>query len=147
MLSIRLKPGVSAFNSELRVIACKHLDGRVEAIAASWVILDPLPFFSERFSQKRDALRKRALPDERIGPELLHQFVLAHNVTAVGNENQQRVKYLRWERYNFAIAIQEPVGSIQAEGSKLVHISALASHTPSEILHQSTIFRLAKAER
>src|SRR5262249_37742415 len=51
-----------------------------------------------RAAQLRDVLRQVALLDEGVGPERLHQLVLAHHPSAVFDQHEQGVEDLRWQR-------------------------------------------------
>ncbi len=86
---------------------CYHR--RDEAIALAWNRLDhpfsvTLPL--QHLAQSGDVHRKVRLLDEGVGPDLLQQFVLGDEMSAVADEDDEQIEGLARQRDRFPVAQQ-----------------------------------------
>jgi hypothetical protein len=109
-------------------LAIALLDWGGKAVAAARMVLNPCGGVPQRSSQEENVLRQRALLDERVGPKALHHLVLGEDLSAVGNQKQQRVEDFGRKGNQIAIAVQQPVGGIQAKSPELVRKIGFGCH-------------------
>ena len=94
---------------------------RSEDVAAAWHRLQQvLSAILERAAQFEGALHKRIVGNESVGPNRLHQFMLADQLSGMFYEVLERLIHLGAE-LDFLFALEDsPLANVEGELAKLV---------------------------
>src|SRR5258708_16124159 len=108
---------------------------RHKTVASPWNGFDVLRLrsaFTKDPAQREDILRKIGLLNKRVRPNLFHQIILLHNVSAVSHQNEERLECLRRERDCTAVACEQTFTHVKIVLTKSVEEMLALSHGSSK---------------
>jgi hypothetical protein len=86
------------------------------------------PFFAEDAPQNRNVLAQIVFFDDRVGPDLPHQFVFFDYFSAILDQKQKRLENLRRERDLFAAFHQKTFDRVNAKFAEFVNVGLRLIH-------------------
>src|SRR5215475_79987 len=83
---------------------------------------------AQRLSQRRDVARQVTFFDKLVGPDFPHHLFFVQRATAVPDEDQQDVEDFGCKRHDLAVAVEQTLDRVEAEGTELIELFDWLAH-------------------